>query len=139
MSKNSITTGGCLCGGIRYELHGQLRDVINCHCRMCLRIHGHYGAYTSLPKKNLTFTADKGLKWYHSLQDDENGNVYRGFCKHCGASLFWEVRDSGKISVAAGTIDHPPKYMHTVMHIWASGADTYYEITDNLPRHAGEL
>lgn len=29
--KNKITTGGCLCGAVRYEVKGPLRDVVNCH------------------------------------------------------------------------------------------------------------
>ena len=32
--------GGCLCGGIRYEVSGPLTDVGNCHCSMCRRFHG---------------------------------------------------------------------------------------------------
>jgi len=139
LSENiEITLGGCLCGAVRYELHGALRDVINCHCPMCLRFHGHYGAYTSLKEKNLSLAKDEGLQWYHSLQDDEKGNVYRGFCKDCGSSLFWRVKDSGSISIAAGTLDKAPSQMRTTMHIWASTAGDYYEITDDLPKYAEE-
>ena len=31
-----VTAGGCLCGAVRYELVGPLRDVVNCHCSECL-------------------------------------------------------------------------------------------------------
>jgi hypothetical protein len=24
--------GSCLCGGIRYEISGELYDALNCHC-----------------------------------------------------------------------------------------------------------
>jgi len=32
--------GGCLCGGIRYEISGPLTEAGNCHCSMCRRFHG---------------------------------------------------------------------------------------------------
>jgi len=31
----SLTTGGCFCGAVRYDVSGPLRDVVNCHCNMC--------------------------------------------------------------------------------------------------------
>ena len=31
--------GSCLCGGVQYEIHGELRDVLNCHCSMCRKLH----------------------------------------------------------------------------------------------------
>ncbi len=126
-------TGGCLCGAVRYEIRGSLRDVVNCHCHMCQRIHGHYGAYTSVARENLSFTTDDGLKWYLSIQDDPDGNVYRGFCKQCGSSLFWKVTGEETMSIAAGSLDQPT-HLKTVKHIWVSSAGDYYEITDDLPQ-----
>jgi hypothetical protein len=134
MSGDEVTTtGGCLCGAVRYEVRGPLRDVVNCHCRMCQRIHGHYGAYSSVARENLSFTTDDGLKWYLSIQDDPDGNVYRGFCKQCGSSLFWKVKGKETISITAGSLDQPT-HLRTVKHIWVSSAGDYYEIADDLPQ-----
>ena len=44
---NQVITGGCACGGVRYEVHGKLRDVITCHCVQCRRTSGHFVAATA--------------------------------------------------------------------------------------------
>ncbi len=33
--EQTITTGGCLCGEVRFEVRGPLRGVVNCHCSTC--------------------------------------------------------------------------------------------------------
>ncbi len=39
-----MATGRSLCGAVRYEVRGQLRDVLICHCKECRRWHGHFSA-----------------------------------------------------------------------------------------------
>ena len=134
-----ILTGGCLCGGVRYQLTGQCRDIINCHCENCRRTHGNFAAYTSVQQSELKFTRQHTLQWYH----DESPDTFRGFCNCCGASLFWDARDSrGQISVAAGSLDDS-RELKTIGHVFVSEAGKYYEINDALPRfqtsNAGSL
>jgi len=125
-----IMSGGCLCGGVRYQLTGECRDIINCHCENCRRTHGHIAAYTSLRQSELKLTCQRTLQWYH----DESPDTYRGFCNRCGASLFWDARDGrGKISVAAGSLDDS-RELKTIGHVFMSEAGKYYEIDDALPR-----
>lgn len=49
-------TGSCLCGAVAYALDGPLRDVVACHCAMCRKTHGHFAAYTAVPKAALELT-----------------------------------------------------------------------------------
>ena len=35
-----IFQGSCLCGGIHYEIHGEIGDVIQCHCQRCRKANG---------------------------------------------------------------------------------------------------
>lgn len=111
-------TGHCLCGGVRYELRGPLRDVIICHCSRCRRTHGHVGAYTSVPEPSLTLVADGTLRWY--VADERE----RGFCGRCGASLFWRVTGADRVSIAAGTLDQPTG-LRTIRHIYTEDAADY--------------
>ena len=132
-------TGGCLCGGVRYRIDGDCRDIICCHCENCRRTHGHVAAYAALDQSALTLVSAHTLQWFHDASPD----TYRGFCNHCGASLFWDARDGRKrISVAAGSLDDSGS-LQTIGHVFVAEAGSYYEISDGLPRYdqgnAGEL
>jgi hypothetical protein len=121
-------TGRCLCGAMRYEIRGPLRPVVNCHCGQCLRTHGNVAAYTSAARSDLVLTEERGLKWYRSSEI-----ARRGFCRDCGASLFWERLGGDQVAVAAGCID-PPSGLKTIRHIFAADKGDYYEIADELER-----
>ena len=126
-------SGGCLCGAVRYEVHGALRDVVNCHCGQCRRTHGHFAAYTKCARSALKLIAEDTLRWYVS-----SATARRGFCGTCGSSLFWEpVHDEG-VSIAAGTLDSPTG-LHTSQQIFVDAAGDYYDIDDSLPRLPGSM
>jgi hypothetical protein len=128
-------TGGCLCGAVKYEVQGELRDVLYCHCTKCRRTHGHVSAYASTRRQDLVLTEERGLKWYRSVQD-ETPNIHRGFCRECGASLFWDPRDQDFIYLSAGALD-PPTGVKAVGHVWLSQAGDYYAIDDDLAKAEG--
>ena len=79
--------GGCLCGAVKYEVRGKLRDVINCHCSQCLRTHGHFSAYSAAKREDVHMIEDRGLKWFNSSADarrgvsPENGYRHRFVCR----------------------------------------------------------
>ena len=122
-------TGGCLCGPVRYEVRGPLRAVVNCHCEQCRRTSGHFVAATAARVEDLVLVESGGLSWYES-----SPTARRGFCRTCGASVFWEPVSGESVSIMAGTLD-PPTGLETVAHIFVEDAGDYYEIDDDLPRH----
>ena len=129
---NNITQGRCLCGEVQFELKGELRGIVNCHCSKCRKFHGNYGAYTSVKVENLKITGEKSLKWFRS-PTDETPNVHRGFCSECGSSLFWHPKDRPHIAVAAGSLIGPTN-LKTIGHVWCSQKADFYEIDDDLPQ-----
>lgn len=126
--------GGCLCGAVRYRVSGALRPVVDCHCSMCLRWHGHVGAYTDAKNADVEIEGQGALAWFRS-----SGFAERGFCRVCGSSLFWR-RDGGAMtSIAAGSLDQPSG-LTTVRHIFTEHLADYYAISDGLeqlPRGMG--
>ena len=132
MTPMARATGGCLCGAVRYEVTGELRRVVYCHCEQCRKTSGHFVAATSCPTPNLTITEDAGLKWYRSSDTAE-----RGFCERCGASLFWKPDHNKYMAIMAGAIDAPTG-LTAREHIYTANASDYYALDDGLPQFAGD-
>ena len=114
--------GGCLCGAVAYEVRGPLRQVIACHCTQCRRTSGHFVAATQARRDDLALTSAEGLQWYASSDAAE-----RGFCRHCGSSLFWRRLGEPLVSIMAGTLDQPTG-LRIVEHIYRESAGDYYEV-----------
>ena len=128
----SRASGRCLCGAVRYVVHGPLRDVSYCHCSQCRRTSGHYVAASACESGDLQLIEHRGLRWYRSSAAAE-----RGFCRHCGSSLFWRPAHGAHISIMAGTLDVPTG-LAACEHIHVDSASDYYVIDDGLPRFAGD-
>lgn len=123
--------GGCLCGEVRYEVRGPLRPVVACHCSQCRRTTGHFLASTAAKREHVALRRETGLAWYASSEA-----ARRGFCRHCGSTLFWDGRGRDTISIAAGTLDAPTG-LKLVQHIFTADKSDYYTIDDGLPRSTG--
>lgn len=119
--------GRCDCGGVSFEIDGQLRDVFNCHCERCRRITGHHMAATAVHPDQLRMTADATLRWY-----DPVPTVHYGFCGTCGSTLFWKADgEPAKICISAGTLDQPTG-LRTTAAWWVSEAGDYHERSAGL-------
>jgi hypothetical protein len=113
-------TGSCLCGAVAFEADPPLRDVIACHCTQCRKTSGHYWAATSAPMDRFRLTRDEGLDWYRS-----SDSASRGFCRLCGASLFWKPSGESRISIAAGSFGGPTG-LRIAEHWFTGSAGDYY-------------
>jgi hypothetical protein len=131
ISEEKVTSGGCLCGAVRYEIKGPLRNVVNCHCSMCQKLHGVFGAHSKALKKNITITNGNGLGWFKTSEVAQ-----RGFCRECGSSLFWEPFNLDATGIIAGSLDGPTG-LQTMGHIFVSEKPDFYEITDENPQFQG--
>ena len=125
MKKLSLKAS-CLCGGIQLRTHGYHRDVENCHCIQCMKTHGNYAAYTNVQEQNVKFLKKRTLKWFRSSK-----KAKRGFCRKCGASLFFKLIGSNNISISAGMFNGPTK-LKTKMNIFVKGKLDYYKIDNRL-------
>ena len=123
-------TGQCLCGAVKFETRGPLREVVACHCTQCRRQSGHFFAATASADADLTVAGAEELSWYEASDD-----ARRGFCRHCGSALFWKRHGSDTTSILAGAFDRPSG-LRLARHIYCADKGDYYEIGDGLPQHA---
>lgn len=116
--------GSCLCGGVRYSIEGEVREVVNCFCGQCRKTSGHYVAATRVDKQSLSIEADDTLRWYAS-----SAGIKRGFCSRCGGNLFWDNQQNNQMSVMAGTLDLPTG-LTTTQSIYEQDASDYFELPE---------
>ncbi|WP_434616898.1 GFA family protein [Tabrizicola sp. M-4] len=122
--------GACHCGAVRFEVEGEIRDALACHCTQCRKVSGHYWAAASVPVARWRVTEGRGLRWYRS-----SPVAQRGFCGDCGAVLFWlpeadAVFDWGTpeehaISFSPGALEGPVS-IKVSQHIYTEDAGDYY-------------
>ena len=124
-----LSTGGCLCGAVRYRVAGPLRDVVACHCGQCRRTSGHHVAATSAIRSEIEVTGS--VTWFASSPE-----ARRGFCGVCGSTLFWERLGGDRISISAGTLDGATG-LRMRGHIFVADKGDYYAIADGLPQAGG--
>ena len=114
-----MRTGGCVCGAVRYEVRGPLRQILVCHCVECRRWAGRAWTATAARLDDLVIEGD--VVWFRSPRSEYGAD--RGICSRCGASLFWRGPGLDRISIGAGTLDDPSG-LDVAAHIWIEqGAD----------------
>jgi len=101
------TTGGCLCGAVRFELTEPARAAGYCHCTRCQRRTGG-GSSAQARIDGRTFRLLQGEEhvgaWRHS-----DGGFEKCFCRACGAHLFSRNPENpAQMSIRMGAFDGDP-------------------------------
>ena len=120
--------GSCLCGAVTFAVSTALPAPDACHCTQCRKSSGHYFVSTDVPRPAVTIEGEDHLTWYRS-----SDKVRRGFCRTCGASLFWDPLQRDWIGIAMGAFDQPTE-TRLAIHVFVADKGDYYEISDGLPQ-----
>lgn len=130
MSTN--TSGGCLCGKVRFTVESPVADVSACHCADCRR-------WTSGPMHavhvgpGIKLEGAEHLSWY-----DSSDWAQRGFCKHCGASLFYVLKGAQPdYVISAGAFDDVSA-LNLSSQIFIDQKPDYYAFAGDIPAMTGE-
>ena len=78
--------GGCLCGGVRYEIEGDPVVVAHCHCTDCQRLSG--AGHTTGAMFPVGAVTVHGAVSEFQIASSSDSVVTRSFCPTCGSPLF---------------------------------------------------
>ena len=94
MSMTDKITGGCLCGGVRYETTRQPAFQLLCYCTDCQTISGAlgYAAY-GVPIESIVVT--KGSPAEFNIRAASGRINSRRFCRDCGSRIWAQLDELG--------------------------------------------
>jgi hypothetical protein len=127
-----MLTGGCFCGGVRYEADGEPYNSTLCHCVDCRRATGApYVGWFSVRAADYRIVTGAPMTW------ESSPNVTRGFCPHCGTQLtFQRAELAHEIDVTTCSLDHP-ELVPPRDHIRAAGRVPWVSLNGDLPVYPG--
>jgi hypothetical protein len=120
--------GGCLCGEVRYRADGEPVNERVCHCRLCQKAIGAaFNARLLFRVEQVSLDGPIGtVKSSPALE--------RGFCRHCGTTVFSRRGAAGVIGLTSGSLDDPTLFRPT-MHIYTGSRQPWVKLDDGLPQY----
>jgi hypothetical protein len=126
-------SGGCLCGGVRFEVVEPLVSASYCHCTRCQRRTGTAAAVSArIAPGSLRVLAGENLIKAYEPPD----GFAKLFCSACGSAL-WSRHptDPEVISVRLGAFDDDPGIRPSYRQFVAYAAPWEPIPDDGLPRY----
>ena len=125
-------TGGCLCGGVRFEVTEPPASASYCHCTRCQRRTGTAASVSaSLVPGSLRIVAGEELVRAY----EPEGGFAKVFCSRCGSALWSRSPDDPDvIGVRMGAFDRDPGVRPTHRQYVAYAVPWEPIPDDGLPR-----
>ena len=124
--------GGCLCGAVRFEIAGPIRNIVYCHCSRCRKAQGSAFATNGIAAAD-EFVIKRGedeLTVYESMPGKT-----KHFCRICGSPIASRnAADPDHVRVRIGTIESVIAE-RPMAHIFATSKADWEEICDDLPQY----
>jgi hypothetical protein len=125
-------SGSCLCGGVRYEIDGELGDFGYCHCASCRKASGSsHGANVGVDRSRFRL-----LQGAERLREFESSpGKLRVFCSTCGSPLYAYLRRTADVvRVRLGSLDSPFRGGSLRAHTWVSDKADWETIEGEVPQ-----
>lgn len=119
MANTRLYGGGCLCGALRYEAHGEPLYAGHCYCQDCRRASGSgFVPFLGYAAESLRFSGEP--RQFRSPA--ANGSfAVRNFCAVCGGLVFGgTIGVDRQFTLYAGSLDDPAAF-HPRIAIFTRG------------------
>ena len=113
-----MKSGGCQCGGVRYECDAEPLALYVCHCTECRHQSASaFGMSLTMPAGTIRVT--QGTPKFWTRLANSGRGVRCAFCPECGSRLWHEPEQGSYLTIKAGSLDEPVDISKAI-HIWTS-------------------
>ena len=104
---NTLLSGGCLCGRVKFLVKEAFKDFYQCHCKQCQQLTGSAFASNIL-------TDPRNINWLKgqdsiALYEHPTRVFSKAFCKLCGSALPYINKNKTSLVIPAGSLNDPAK------------------------------
>jgi len=126
-------SGSCLCGTVKFEVHGNFDSFYLCHCHYCQKDTGSaHAANLFSGSAELIWLAGADAVTFFTLPGTRHA---RSFCKVCGSALP-STQNPGLLVVPAGCLDTEICISPTA-HIFLSSQAAWEGKSGEVPEFEG--
>jgi len=126
-------SGKCLCKEVVIAVHGEISDIIHCHCSLCRKNSG-----TAYATNGFVNSAD-----FEIITGQESLSRFsfkpgrtRHFCRHCGSPIFSSNDDDiARIRVRLGIFDSDI-LARPLSHNFVDSKANWDDLDAELPRYS---
>ncbi|HMC15677.1 MAG TPA: GFA family protein [Albitalea sp.] len=129
-----MSTGGCACGSVRYEIEAPPVFSMHCQCRQCQRVTGAgHASMFGVPSAAVSL---RGALANFELRADSGNAVTSSFCPACGSPIM--KRSAGlpdMLFFHAASLDDPSCFAPSMV-VWSGSAQPWDVVDAALERKA---
>ena len=120
--------GGCLCGAVKFEVSGEPKRFLHCHCTRCRKATGT-GHASNMFLQPGTLKWVSGEEQVRSYKVPEAQRFTNTFCATCGGRLPRQPAGTDMVIVPAGSLDGEPpmkpqgRIFYGSRAAWSCGGD----------------
>jgi len=131
MDKNSILSGSCSCGEVRYKLRNLPLFVHACHCTDCQKKSGSaFGITIIILESNLIFDQGK------PVSEPTTARRMSFFCESCSDVIYRTSANHPATALLRSRTLNDLRDIEINAHIWTKEKHTWLELPCHVPQFA---